>query len=51
MSLGHGPFEKKLDRLDTIIKKSLQNGEKLGRVELDFAGKAFIQKQIEKREL
>ncbi|MDB2446994.1 hypothetical protein N9W79_00045 [bacterium] len=51
VSLGHGPYNKKLERLGTIIEKASQRGEKLSRIELDFAGKAFIQKKLDKQEM
>lgn len=51
VSLGHGPYDKKLQRLNNIIKKSEQNNEPISRIELDFAGKAFIQKTNNKQEI
>jgi hypothetical protein len=51
VSLGHGPYVKKLARLKTILEKASQRGDSIGRIELDFAGKAFIQKKTEKQEI
>lgn len=51
VSLGHGPYDKKMSRLVAILAKAENKGDKIDKVELDFAGKAFIQKKKLEQEL
>lgn len=51
VSLGHGPYSKKMSRLVAILINADKKGDKIDKVELDFAGKAFIQKKKFEQEL
>ena len=39
---GHGPFEKKMLKLNELLKQSTAAKKRLSRIELDFVGKAFV---------
>lgn len=46
VDLGHPPYEKKVQRLITLLSDARDKGESLKKIELDFRGKAFIKAQL-----